>query len=82
MVPTVSAPPRLGVPVPTPGFDPAAVVVGDPALDEQPARALAAPAPRAMAPPAMALRDRKLRRLISLSDDDTTIPQAFPPAER
>src|SRR5271165_1955375 len=63
---TVRAPPRTGLPLPTPGFDPLEVV-GDPLEpDEQPARAAGAIAPSATAPPVTALRDRKLRRSISL----------------
>src|SRR6516164_2118974 len=66
-VATVSEPPRTGLPLPTPGFDPEAVV-GEPLLelDEQPARAAGAIAPIATAPPVAAVRERKVRRLISL----------------
>jgi hypothetical protein len=79
-VPTVSEPPLTGVPLPTPGFDPDVGVPGDAAgLDEQPAKTLEAPAPRATAPPATALLDKKLRRLISLPEVTDTPPYYLPP---
>ncbi len=63
---TVSEPPRTGLPLPTPGLDPDDVV-GDPLeLDEQAASAAGAAAPSATAPPVAAVRDRKVRRSISL----------------
>src|ERR1700678_2459389 len=78
MVPMVRAPPRTGVPFPTPGLAPLAVVVlVDPlGLEEQPASKLDDPAPRATAPPTAAPRDKKVRRLNPLPSV-TDVPHHF-----
>ena len=80
MVPTVSVPPRFGVPVPTPGLEPlevppAPVVVELDEPDEQAARPVA---PRATAPPATAPRVRNVLRSNPLPDV-TDIPHLFSP---
>jgi hypothetical protein len=78
----VREPPRLGVPVPTPGLAPAAVVLVEPVdPDEQPASVVAAVVPRTTAPPVIAPRDRNVRRLTSLLDV-TEIPQSLLSTEK
>ena len=75
-MPMFSAPPRTGVPMPTPGLDEeAAAVVDELELDEeQPARALPAAPASTTAPPATAPLAMKVRRLISLFSLTQTPP--------